>query len=408
MRRIILTKIKDKNGEDALFDAVVNVKKDSVNDIEKIAITATEEKEIGSIYAVRVRDCVPNINACFVEYLPGKNAFLPMPKDFTPVFLNPKQNDKICCGDIILVQKMKAKVKSKEAFVSTRIGSIGPAIFMQRGKFNVNFIGVLKEKKMYKKFRCDISQRLKQFENSGYAFVIRHSALNMTPEEIVAEAKKDIKETEALIDEAKKRYARGEMKIPSCISEGQYLYKLWASQYKDSLESVITDSPELENEARELFSKFNMNVDVRLYNDKRYSLTNLYGLDKCLETALSRKVYLKSGGYLVFDYTEAMTVIDVNSGKQIGGRDKERVVFELNKEAALEIIKQVFFRNLSGIIIVDFIGMEDPKHKEELISFIKERTESAPLLLKCHDFTKLGLMEITRQKIGRPIYEILS
>jgi|GEM_PF-272894 len=408
MRRIILTKIKDKNGEDALFNAVVNVKKDSVNEIEKIAVTATEEKEIGSIYAVRVRDCVPNINACFVEYLPGKNAFLPMPKDFTPVFLNPKQNDKICCGDIILVQKMKAKVKSKDAFVSTRIGSIGPAIFMQRGKFSVNFMGALKEKKMYKKFRCDINQRLKQFENSGYVFDIRQSALNMTSEEIVAEAKKDIEETEALIAEAKKRYARGEIKIPSCISEGAYLYKVWASQYKDSLECVITDSPELENEARELFSKYNMDVDVRLYNDKRYSLTNLYGIDKCLEKALSRQVYLKSGGYLVFDYTEAMTVIDVNSGKQIGGRDKERVVFELNKEAALEIIKQVYFRNLSGIIIVDFIGMEDPKNKEELISFIKEKTESVPLLLKCHDFTKLGLMEITRQKIGRPIYEILS
>ena len=137
------------------------------------------------------------------------------------------------------------------------------------------------------------------------------------------------------------------------------------------------------------------------------SLSALYSVNTTLEKALSKKVWLKSGAYIVIEYTEALTVVDVNSGKAIAGKTTNADTFmKINLEAAREIADQIRLRNLSGIILVDFIEIPKSMEKElihEMENFLKEDSTKSDVA----DITKLGLMEITRRRSGRPIHEIL-
>ena len=124
-----------------------------------------------------------------------------------------------------------------------------------------------------------------------------------------------------------------------------------------------------------------------------------------MERALEKKVWLKSGGYLVIEPTEAMVVIDVNSGKYSAKKQQRETIFRINREAAEEIARQLRLRNLSGIILVDFIDMDDPEDREALLRFLGGILKEDPVKTILVDMTPLGLVEITRKKIRKPLYE---
>ena len=148
---------------------------------------------------------------------------------------------------------------------------------------------------------------------------------------------------------------------------------------------------------------------LRLYTDERISLSSLYGVNAKLETALERRVWLKSGGYLVIDLTEALTVIDVNSGKySIKRGDPDSTAMLINKEAAEEISLQLKLRNLSGIILVDFINLENEQDQKLLLDYMRKLCKDDPVPTRVIDITELGLMEITRKKISKPLWEQLK
>ncbi|MBR1477960.1 MAG: ribonuclease E/G [Lachnospiraceae bacterium] len=144
---------------------------------------------------------------------------------------------------------------------------------------------------------------------------------------------------------------------------------------------------------------------LRLYTDNEYPLSKLYSLETKLSEGLNRKVWLKNGGYLIFDTTEAMTVIDVNSGKNNSKKTEILACFELNCEAAEEIALQLRLRNISGIIIIDFVNMASDEYNELLLQKMKEFTDRDRLTVKVIDITPLGLMELTRRKESRSLYE---
>ena len=146
----------------------------------------------------------------------------------------------------------------------------------------------------------------------------------------------------------------------------------------------------------------------RLYEDPMIHMASFYNLPMIIEKALQERVYLKSGAYLVIQHTEAMTVIDVNSGKAIKGNNKSQALLNMNLEAAKEIAKQLRIRNLSGIILVDFINMKSMQDIVTLMTSLKEYVASDWVEATVHDMTKLGLIEITRKKVRKPIYEILK
>jgi ribonuclease G len=170
---------------------------------------------------------------------------------------------------------------------------------------------------------------------------------------------------------------------------------------------VITDDKEVYDELNALCEVRVSDADIRFHDDENIRLSALYDLKKYLGLALSKNVWLKNGGYLVIEHTEALNVIDVNTGKSIEGKKaKEKHVFETNMLAAKEVARQLRLRNMSGIIVVDFIDMNGKDYNDKLMSELKSYLKSDPIHANVVDITALGLVEITRKKVKKPLYEI--
>lgn len=170
---------------------------------------------------------------------------------------------------------------------------------------------------------------------------------------------------------------------------------------------LITDSEEVYNELKTEIPSRNLPFEpseIMLYRDELVKLNVLYGLHAKIGEALSRKVLLKSGASIVFDYTEAMTVIDVNSGKSSSRKEAGEEFYSINKEAGEEIVRQIVLRNLSGIILIDFINLKDREQREELMSLMKEWSTKYCAGLNIIDYTLLGIMETTRSKTGETLF----
>ncbi|MCR4896959.1 MAG: ribonuclease E/G [Lachnospiraceae bacterium] len=165
------------------------------------------------------------------------------------------------------------------------------------------------------------------------------------------------------------------------------------------VEEIVTD-------LEDLFEKCSAEISgipVRRYTDEVLSLSALYSLGTKGQEALARKVWLPSGGYLIFDYTEALTVIDVNSGKK--EKSGAGFVSDLNREAAREVALQIRLRNLSGMILVDFINNEEENASESLLSYMQDLLKADTGLARALDITALGIMEITRRKTRKSLCE---
>ncbi len=177
--------------------------------------------------------------------------------------------------------------------------------------------------------------------------------------------------------------------------------------YAGKLEEIITDCPDLYDQLKEYLENSQKEdaEKLKLYTDDLLSLGKLYSLENALSKALDKRVWLKSGGYLVIEPTEAMVVIDVNTGKYEGKKKLEETVLKINLEAAAEIARQLRLRNLSGIIMVDFIDMNQEAHKEALMDALRAAVAKDPVKTVVVEMTRLNLVEITRKKLRRPLYE---
>ena len=144
---------------------------------------------------------------------------------------------------------------------------------------------------------------------------------------------------------------------------------------------------------------------ISIYEDPEYPVNKLYKIDSIIAELTCHKLWLKSGANIVIDYTEAMTVIDVNTAKSVADKHPDHVA-RINKEAADEIFRQIRLRNLSGMILIDFINDED-EGTAELTEYVKSLCEQDTDSCRYVDITGLGIVEITRKKTGRPIYELL-
>ena len=150
---------------------------------------------------------------------------------------------------------------------------------------------------------------------------------------------------------------------------------------------------------------FPENTQIRLYEDKLLPLYKLYSLESALEHGLHEKVWLKSGGFLVIQQTEAFVCIDVNTGKFTANKEMEETFRKINLEAAAEIALQLRLRNLSGIILIDFINMKSPKHKKELMENLQAYLNRDPVKGTVVDMTSLNIVEVTRKKVRKSLTE---
>lgn len=347
----------------------------------------------GNIYLGRVLKVVSNIEAAFVEYRPGKNGYLSM--------LGPGPRPKT--GEELPVIIEREAVKTKEPVLSRNLSFPGRLLVLTTEKANIGFSSRITDREKKEKIREILKTAEKNFKNpedaGSFGWIVRTNAGSCSPDDILEEADRLYREARTLLDEVPHRtlYTR--------LKKGPSYYLQVLRDAPSDLEEVVTDLAGIHEELREKFPSFR--EKIRLYEDRMVSLYSVYRLEHELSRALSRRVLLKSGAYLVFDYTEAMTVIDVNSGKYSAKKKLSDAIFRINTEAAAEIARQLRLRNLSGIILVDFIDMESEEDRKALMDALRKETAKDPVKTAVVDMTSLGLVEITRKKVRKPLHEII-
>lgn len=363
----------------------------------RIGIYGNEESVLGNIYVARVRDIVRNIDAAFVEIAPGKVCYFSIKDNPRPLFLNRKNTDKVCMGDLMLVQVLKDGIKSKAPLVSSIIsfgGKYAAITREQAGRVGVSH--KITDKTLADKLKSIVMP----YVTDDYGFIIRTDAVNASADEIEAELKSLTEEYRDILDKAYHRPAFTLLKE----SDNGMLSDI--SSYRlGSDDEIVTDNKELAG----FLAKQDYVTPVRLYDDKLLPLIKAYSMESRLEHALDKRVWLKSGGYLVIEPTEALTVIDVNTGKFDGrNADREKTFLKTNLEACAEIARQLILRNISGIIIIDFINLGEKDNRNIIQDTMKKYLAADPVKAVFVEFTGLDLMEVTRKKIKKPLHEILK
>lgn len=365
------------------------------NQLEELHVD-TQESMLNSIYIAKVKNISKNINAAFVELSDGQMAFLPLDDTLNCPFIA-SADGKLREGDEIPVQIIKEAVKTKDPVVTTKLSVSGAycVVSLDKRKGGFQF-----SKKLSVTKREAIKEALNDFVlPDDYAVVIRTGAEQLNDyEELKSELTTLISMMDDIVLKAKTRtcFSLIYQGIPSYI---EYLHHIADSSY----EEVVTDLPTV---YEALQTSYKGNMPIRLYKDT-FPLNKLYSIESKMEELFVKNVNLKSGANLIIEYTEAMTVIDVNTAKNISKKDKDSVIYKINTEAAQEIARQLKLRNLSGIIIVDFINMENEQYRAELIQELKKLLKQDPVPCNFVDITALGLVEITRKKVKKPIHEVL-
>ena len=299
------------------------------------------------------------------------------------------------------MQVARDAVKTKALVLTGRLSFTGRLAVLTAGKNGIGFSSKISDQAFKKRIR----ERLSQEDMEGFGLIIRTNAKDADEETLMEEIYSLKGEYERIIQKAPFR---------NCCS---LLYQGPASflagvrdSYSSQLEEIITDEPNLYEQITAYLEKEQPEDKrkLRLYQDSLLSLKSLYNLDRALEDAVSRKVWLKSGGYLVVEPTEALVVIDVNTGKYSEKKTLRETILKINLEAAEEIGRQLRLRNLSGIILIDFIDMAEEADRKALLSYLEEVVKKDPIKTTVVEMTKLNLVELTRKKIHKPLHEQLA
>lgn len=381
-----------------------------------------EESKIGAIYIAKVRNVAKNINACFVEIAGGEICFLPLKEAACPLLLNRNFNGKLLEGDELPVQVVRDAQKTKQASVTAHISLTNDYFALAFGPERIGYSTKLnqKQKELLSNILTEngimtngcLPQSLFPAETAfampTLGLIVRTRAGELleheqeASEEILRQLQNLTEECNLFLRSAAHRTCF------SCLKEADNIifHTLDSFTAPEEYRELVTDDKALYIQLQDYAAAHLPQKSVRLYQDEMLSLNKLYGLNSKLDIALGERVWLKSGGYLIIQATEALTVIDVNSGKyEAKNKVGEESALKVNREAAEEIAIQLRVRNLSGIIIIDFINMNAEVHRQEIIDCMKKLVKKDKVKTTVVDITPLGLMEITRKKITKPLHE---
>lgn len=370
------------------------------------AAALTLEPESGSsllnhIYIGKVQKIVSNIGAAFIEIGGGQTGYYNLEEN-CPVVLNRSGAKKLRPGDELIVQVSKDAVKTKAPVLTGRLTFTGRYCVLTPYKAGINFSSKLSDPALKRRLRPLLEEAAASRGYGDCGLIVRTNAAGADPQELLAEMDSLFLIYRKVMEES------GHRTCYSCLyrSPPGYIASLRDAS-AGCLEAIITDQADYYQELGQYLRDHQKEDLERLsfYNDPMVELSRLYSLEKALEDALSRRVWLKSGGYLVIEPTEAMVVIDVNTGKYSGKKTLQETILKINLEAAEEIGRQLRLRNLSGIIIVDFIDLEKEGDREYLLRRLTEVTAADPIKTTVVEMTRLNLVELTRKKVRRPLYE---
>ena len=347
----------------------------------------------GNIYLGKIRNILPGIQAAFVDIGEGKNTFIQV-KDLMPkqdqtkeTTLQIKDIKEIAKpGMNIIVQVKKDASLSKGARVSTHISLTGKYIVFMPETDIITISQKIENEEKKIKLKEEVQKLLPK--NTGA--IIRTSAENV-----------DINEIEDEINSLNNEWNKIK-KHATENNEIQLLYKVESIEskiIKDTLSQEISkitvDDEEELNAINKILENLKQEKNIKL--EKVANALDKYSLETQIEKMGHRKVYLKCGGFITIDKTEALTAIDVNSGKYTGKENQEATILKVNKEATIEIAKQLRLRDIDGIIIIDYIDMKLEKSKKEIQELLKKEIKQDRSKIQILEFTKLNLLELTRK-----------
>ena len=370
--------------------------------IVEIRLESDQEKSIfGNIYTGQVENIASNIQAAFVQIEPGKRCYYPLAEAQRAVFsAGRKGNGPLRPGDELLVQVSRDAMKGKLPALTSNLNFTGRYLVLTTGdkKFGLS-------SKLSQEDRHRLSGWLKEEAerpDKEFGIIVRTNAADASKEEI-------LKELEWLKGRYHKAVVQGRNR--TCFSLVLETEPFYVAAVRDAygrdLDEIITDVPEIREMILGYLEEISpeLKEKLRFYQDKLLPLYKLYRVETALDAIQKEKVWLNSGGFLVIQQTEAFVSIDVNSGKYTGKKKMEETFRKINLEAAVEISRQLRLRNLSGIILIDFINMENPDHRDELFHVLQKLLRKDPIKSRAIDITPLHILEMTRKKVRRPVIE---
>lgn len=359
--------------------------------LEKIS----EKGLVGDIYKGKVENHIKGMNAFFVNIGRDKNAYLSIEDVLS---LNPPQKG-IRTGDIIMCQVSKDEFENKGARVTMKVTLPGRLLVLTPNSTDINISKKIKDEKQQKKL-IDFVEKNKNIKEG---FIIRTEAANATEKDILNEIK-------YLENELRKLKIEFKIAFNSSIikKECNLIKRVFRDIYSDKIDLVYTNDKQAFSDIKELLKNFSdYDINKLKYVDTTFSLSDHFKFTSQINNLICRRVSLSNGGNIVIDKTEALTVIDVNTSSFVGERDIEKTIFDTNLIAAAEVARQIVLRNISGIIIVDFIDMKSEKDKNKIIEEIKKHLENDRLNSNIIGISELGLLQITRKKVRKSVYSTL-
>jgi ribonuclease G len=367
-----------------------------------------EQRRAGNIYRGKVENVLPGMQAAFVDIGEEKNAFIyiddVIPKDGDSEAVEELKNlsitDLLHEGQEIMVQMIKEPIGTKGARVVTQITIPGRYLVLIP---SVDYIGISRRIENEAE-RERLKAIVAKFKAPGAGLIIRTAA-----EEIEAsEIQSDYEFLIGVWKKIQKKTKKGA--CPALLyRDHDLLYRILRDYLSKDINRLLVDDLEAYEKAQELAKNLapSLKNRVQLYTGESL-LFSAYNVEAQLEKSLKRKVWLDCGAYLIFDQTEALSVIDVNTGKFTGSTSLKDTVFQTNLMATAEIARQIRLRNLAGIIIIDFIDMVSDEERDQVTEKLKTEFERDKTKVNILGFTSLGLLELTRKKVKQSLREVLQ
>lgn len=395
MNKIILTRI-EKNLQKYIVYALIN----DYGEYQDFQLFTEKKSIINNIYVARVSKIIKGINAAFVSISPEQNCYLSLDDAVNPIYTNKKaKKAELCEGDEILVQVVKDAIKTKDPVVTTKLSIFGNNVILTNTNTKIGVSSKL-NKDYSEQIKKSTNERFPNHKNEGYGLIIRTNAQNESEELVFA----DIENVVCCYSDIVKKASH--QSLYSCIYHGKkdYLLQIKCHNIND-ITAIRTDYDDIYRELCEEYKDTEAYSKIEYYCDKAISLTTLYGVRKALDILTSRSVWLKCGGNIIIEQLETLTFIDVNSAKNIS-TDKKSIL-STNLQAAAEIARQLRLRNISGMILIDFINMKSDKDNAILVDSLKSAIKEDNTVCTFIDKTKLGLVELTRKKTHKSLKQIL-
>lgn len=375
--------------------------------VVEVLIEREEERRINAnIYKGKVANVLPGMESAFVNIGLEKNAFLYVNdlREFEEKYLDGICNserpieDILTVGDEVVVQVLSEPRGTKGARVTTHYTIPGKYLVLMP---NNNHIAISKKIKEEEE-RNRLEEIVRDLKPENMGVIIRTAAQG-----------KSIFHFEREMEYLVKKWEDIEKKT-STAKIGEVLYKdngivatVLRDIFSNDIDELVIDNEETYWEVIDYinaFSEKTLKIKIKLYNDDEIGIFERYGIEKEIENALKEEVRLECGGYLVIQKTEALISIDVNTGKNTGSYNLEQTVLNTNLEAAREIPRQLRLRNLGGIIIIDFIDMRLEEDKLKVLEVLEQNLSKDRIKNNIVHFTDLGLIEMTRKRTGKPLY----